>query len=80
LEDITQFAAREGLSGLDAEEFYCHYTANGWMAGRVKMKDWEAAARNWCRRNKAGLFSNPVDKEKQRQLEMEDRARRGVTK
>ena len=27
-------------------EVYDHYQANGWMAGRVKMKDWRAAARN----------------------------------
>ena len=31
------------------EEFYDHFEANGWMVGKVPMKDWQAAARNWSR-------------------------------
>jgi len=35
----------------DAEAFINHYTANGWMVGRVKMKSWEATAKGWMNRN-----------------------------
>lgn len=32
---------------LSADAFIDHYTSNGWMVGRNKMKDWKAAVRNW---------------------------------
>ena len=35
-------------------EFVEHYTSNGWMVGRVKMKDWRATVRTWERRRKQG--------------------------
>lgn len=38
---------------VDAACFLDHYTANGWMVGRNKMKDWRAALRNWARRDDA---------------------------
>lgn len=30
-----------------AEEFINHYTANGWVRGKVKVKDWRACVRTW---------------------------------
>lgn len=36
---------------LDAQRFVDYYTSNGWMVGRNKMKDWQAAARNWAKKN-----------------------------
>ena len=35
---------------VDAAAFLDHYDANGWMAGRVHMKDWKAAVRTWERK------------------------------
>lgn len=32
---------------ISAERFWNHYEANGWLIGRNKMKDWQAAARTW---------------------------------
>ena len=32
---------------VDAEKFINHYTSNGWMVGKNKMKDWKAAIRTW---------------------------------
>ena len=34
-----------------AERFFNHYTANGWMVGKVRMKDWKAAVKNWIARD-----------------------------
>lgn len=36
---------------LDAQRFVDYYTSNGWRVGRNKMKDWQAAARNWAKKN-----------------------------
>lgn len=36
---------------LDAGVFVDHYTGNGWKVGPNKMKDWQATARNWSRKN-----------------------------
>jgi hypothetical protein len=34
----------------EASKFIDYYAANGWKVGRNAMKDWQATARNWCRR------------------------------
>jgi len=35
-----------------AEPFFDHYTSNGWMVGKNKMKDYKSAIRNWIRNDK----------------------------
>lgn len=35
----------------EAEKFFDYYQSNGWKVGKNIMKDWKAAARNWCKRN-----------------------------
>ena len=42
----------ERQNGIDANRFVNHYTSNGWMVGRTKMKDWQAAVRTWEQRDK----------------------------
>ena len=46
--DIAEYWIEAALNG-NPEEFYDHFAANGWMVGKVPMKDWNAAARNWSR-------------------------------
>ena len=36
---------------MDPEYFYDYYEANGWRVGKDTLKDWQAAVRNWHRRN-----------------------------
>ena len=48
LEEVSAFIAENGYR-VDAGRFIDYYTANGWMAGKTKMKDWKAAVRNWHR-------------------------------
>ena len=48
----------------EAEDFLNHYEANGWMVGRVKMKDWKASVRNWIKNgNKFNGGSNGTKRE-----------------
>ena len=55
-EEVKAYFQEKSLNG-DPMGFYDHFTANGWMVGKSKMKDWKAAARNWSRRE--GDFSRP---------------------
>lgn len=50
---------KERNNGIDAEQFIDHYTSNGWMVGKTKMKDWRAAVRTW-ERNKQNTTSAKV--------------------
>ena len=35
----------------EAKAFFNYYESNGWMVGKNKMKNWEAAIRNWMNNN-----------------------------
>lgn len=37
---------------IDVEYLYNYYESNGWMVGRVHMKDWKRAVQNWAKREK----------------------------
>jgi hypothetical protein len=48
LEEATLFFKEKNKSDLEAEKFFNHYESNGWLVGgKSKMKNWQAAARNW---------------------------------
>ena len=49
-EQVRRYAASKGLKGVDAEAFTDYYSANGWRIGKAPMRDWQAAVRNWARR------------------------------
>lgn len=51
IEEIKEYCTEQGLN-IDVEYFFNHYEANGWLAGRVPMKDWKATLRNWAAREK----------------------------
>ena len=46
-------------SPVDAQGFFDYYTANGWMAGKEKIKDWKAMIRVWERREPKKKGTNP---------------------
>lgn len=57
LDDVTEFMESvDPQYGTAAEDFHDHYESNGWMVGKVPMKDWKATARKWLRNQ--GQFSN----------------------
>ncbi len=55
---------RERNSTVNAEQFFSHYSSNGWMVGANPMKDWKAAVILWEKReeekakSKAGNLKN----------------------
>jgi hypothetical protein len=48
--DISEYCTLRN-NGINADHFYDHYQAKGWVVGRVKMKDWKAAVRTWEKNN-----------------------------
>lgn len=70
--EVEIFCRTQGLQLVDAQRFVDYYEANGWKVGRNPMRSWQAAARNWQRRelqyqqpaamaaiNQTNLFTEP---------------------
>lgn len=50
-DEVRAYAEAQGLA-IDAERFVDYYKAQGWkLSNGQAMKDWEATARNWARRD-----------------------------
>ena len=50
--DEVRAYCKERGNRVDPQKFVDHYTSNGWMVGKTKMKDWKAAVRTWEQREK----------------------------
>lgn len=50
--DEVRYYCMERRNQVDPQQFVDHYTSNGWMVGKNKMKDWKAAVRTWERNRK----------------------------
>ena len=61
VEEIDAYCA-ERKNGLSGQAIYDHYEANGWMVGRVKMKDWKATVRTWERKRNEFTAATPPKK------------------
>ena len=48
VQEVQEYAKTESLA-IEAERFVDFYGTKGWMVGKNKMKDWQAAVRNWAR-------------------------------
>lgn len=49
---VREYAATISATDEEADSFFDHFTSNGWkVSGRTPMRDWQAAFRNWHRRN-----------------------------
>lgn len=61
--EVQAYAETQNYYRLDAEQFVDYYQAKGWMIGKNKMKDWQAAVRLWKRRDeKAGKKTGPLER------------------
>jgi len=52
LEEVIEFFKIQKFVQEEAEPFFLYYQANGWFVGKAKMKNWQAAAKNWILRSK----------------------------
>lgn len=51
--EVKTYCQEQGYS-VDAERFVSYYESNGWMVGRNKMKNWQAAVSNWNGKEQKG--------------------------
>ena len=59
--EVINFFKEKKATTEDAEKFFNHFESNGWkVGGKTKMKDWQAAARNWIKRSEE--FKNEKNK------------------
>ena len=53
ISEIKMYFAEKDAPSEEAEKFFNHYESNGWLVGgKSKMKNWQAAARNWLLNSK----------------------------
>lgn len=57
-QEVADYVREKGYGNVDVERFIDYYTANGWMVGKNKMKDWKAVVRNWVRSEEATKPNN----------------------
>ncbi|MCD8382816.1 MAG: helix-turn-helix domain-containing protein [Clostridiales bacterium] len=58
-EQVRQYCAEHAYA-IDPERFVDYYEARGWMLGKTGMKSWQAAVRNWSRRERTAGRTEPV--------------------
>lgn len=46
VEEVKEYCDQR-KNNVNANKFHDHYSANGWMVGKNKMKDWKSAVRTW---------------------------------
>lgn len=51
-EQVSAYAAQQGLA-IDARRFCDYYESKGWTVGKNPMRSWQAAVRNWARRDES---------------------------
>lgn len=51
IDEVREYCLNKGYA-VDPNRFVDYYSANGWIVGKAKMKDWQAAVRNWSRKEK----------------------------
>ena len=58
IEMVEDYINEHGYN-VNAHSFMDFYDSKGWLVGRTKMKDWQAAVRNWSRNEKPKTSGNP---------------------
>ncbi len=49
--DVAEYCQQRG-NKIDPETFVDFYQSKGWVVGRARMKDWQAAVRTWEKRDR----------------------------
>ena len=61
LEQVKNYCQKRN-NGIDAKSFIDFYSSKGWMIGKTKMVDWQAAIRTWEKRRKENDSNSPKKK------------------
>ncbi len=69
LEEVEAYFLEKEKPKSEANKFFNHYEANGWLVGKNKMKNWRAAANNWMAN--IGKYNNSHQKEKTNYLHVD---------
>lgn len=67
LEEIKSYC-KEHNYDIDAQGFYDFYESKGWKVGNSPMKDWQAAVRNWERREQRSVRNEGTDYNREPEL------------
>lgn len=57
VDEVSAYCREKGYQ-IDPERFVDFYTSNGWMVGKNKMRDWQAAVRQWEKRDQERSGNN----------------------
>ena len=60
IEEVKGLIMERGYR-FDAESFIAHYTTNGWLVGKNKMKDWKSACVTWEKRVPINKVLDPME-------------------
>ena len=71
LEEVQAYCI-ERNNTVDPQHFIDYYTANGWLVGKNKMKDWKAAVRTWERNGYSSKANNSQYKANTKAQELND--------
>lgn len=63
IQEVSTYC-QERKNTIDPEQWHDHYTSNGWMVGKNKMKDWKASVRTWERNKLKGNIKQLSGREK----------------
>lgn len=67
LEQVKEYFKHQEFPEIEAERFFNYYTSTGWLVGgKTKMKDWNAAARNWMLTTSKFTINSPSMKTQSR--------------
>ena len=61
-EEVAAYCAEKGYK-VDADRFVDFYESKGWFVGKNKMKNWQAAVRNWARGDKQDMAADPSQRQ-----------------
>ena len=65
--DIQSYC-KERNNTVDAAYFFDFYSSKGWMVGKNKMKDWQAAVRTWERKENTNIKTSNRNEQTENQI------------
>lgn len=72
--EIENYLKEQNITCVNAEHFFNHYEANGWIRGKTKIKSWKACIRTWVSNNFSGANNETHQKSRSQRLDEELRS------